>query len=536
MAEPKVSVVVATYNRLPSLLDTLRHLAAQTLAPDRFEVVLVDDGSAVPVAEHVAKLDLPYELSQIRQDNAGQAAARQRGVELASGDIVVIVDDDMELPPEFLEAHLRAHEQGFRVALGHIAPPEHHAEMTLFERFHLGQIKRNIAAQLRGEKVRGVHLCTGNVSFRREDFLDVGGFDETLKRSEDRELGIRLEQHGAPFTFAEEAVSHHHSDHEDAGVWMRRAFLYGVYDRRIGKKHEDVEDADPWRFFFRVNPISRPLLVGAIVAPKVAERVAVLGLATSDAVDRAGLERLALAGVTLVYGLQYFRGMREDAGSIRGTLRDLRGYLKKRARAGEGSALLRFAHAVRTDYAAVQRYRGKYHEDEIPLTRLPQHLVQKIGFQMMTATRVMQLFRDAGVPVLPKVASRLIRHLYSAEIHWDTDIAPGVCIVHGNGIVLSHAAKVDEGCILFHNVTLGEGIDPETREVGAPHLEEDVHVGPGVTILGPITVGAGTKIMAGAVLSESVPPDSRVSAGEPRVEVKKKDTKRRGALRIARGS
>ena len=73
----------------------------------------------------------------------------------------------------------------------------------------------------------------------------------------------------------------------------------------------------------------------------------------------------------------------------------------------------------------------------------------------------------------------------------------------GNGIVLSHAARVDSGCILFHNVTLGEGIDPETREVGAPHLEEDVHVGPGATLLGPITVGAGTKIQAGAVLTQT---------------------------------
>ena len=60
---------------------------------------------------------------------------------------------------------------------------------------------------------------------------------------------------------------------------------------------------------------------------------------------------------------------------------------------------------------------------------------------------------------------------------------------------------VGEGCILFHNVTLGEGVDPETRETGAPTLGRDVHVGPGATLLGPIHVGDGTKIMAGAVLT-----------------------------------
>lgn len=85
----------------------------------------------------------------------------------------------------------------------------------------------------------------------------------------------------------------------------------------------------------------------------------------------------------------------------------------------------------------------------------------------------------------------------------DAELSPGIALVHGNGLVISHAATVKSGCILFHNVTLGEGMDPETRERGAPTLEEGVHVGPGATLLGPITVGAGTKIMAGAVLNRS---------------------------------
>src|SRR5690606_15886780 len=104
-----------------------------------------------------------------------------------------------------------------------------------------------------------------------------------------------------------------------------------------------------------------------------------------------------------------------------------------------------------------------------------------------------------------------------AEIHWDADIAPGISIVHGNGLVISKAAKVGPGCILFHQVTLGEGIDPETRAVGAPHLVADVHVGPGAKLLGPITVGAGSKIMAGVVLTRSVPPGSLVQAPVPLV-------------------
>ena len=127
----------------------------------------------------------------------------------------------------------------------------------------------------------------------------------------------------------------------------------------------------------------------------------------------------------------------------------------------------------------------------------------------------MTLLRDARVPLLPQIASRLIRHAYGAEVHWNTTILDGVAIVHGTGLVLSHRAVVGEGCILFHNVTLGEGLDPETKESGAPTLGRDVHVGPGATLLGPIHVGDGSKIAAGVVLTRSVPAGSLVKAPEP---------------------
>jgi serine O-acetyltransferase len=119
------------------------------------------------------------------------------------------------------------------------------------------------------------------------------------------------------------------------------------------------------------------------------------------------------------------------------------------------------------------------------------------------------------------VASRLIRHLYGAEIHWNAEVADGVSIVHGNGLVLSHQARVGPGCILFHNVTLGVGLDPVTRESGAPTLGKDVHVGPGATLLGPIHVGDGTKVMAGAVLTHSVPPNSLVKPAPVEVSVRR---------------
>jgi serine O-acetyltransferase len=178
----------------------------------------------------------------------------------------------------------------------------------------------------------------------------------------------------------------------------------------------------------------------------------------------------------------------------------------------------RLLAAVRADYGSVQRYRAKYHGDQPPGWRLPVDVVRKIGLQMATAIRIMQFLRDCHVPLAPQVASRLIRHLYAAEVHWAAQIAPGVSIVHGNGLVIGHGVRIGSGCILFHNVTLGEGRDASTGDVGAPTLEEDVHVGPGATLIGPITVGRESKIMAGAVLTESIPPRSLVET--PRAIVK----------------
>jgi serine acetyltransferase len=125
--------------------------------------------------------------------------------------------------------------------------------------------------------------------------------------------------------------------------------------------------------------------------------------------------------------------------------------------------LIRFASSVRADFGSMQRYREKYHKEKITPLRMPVDAVRKIGFQMLVATRTMRLLRDARIPLGPQVASRLIRHLYGAEIHWDSEIADGVSIVHGNGLVLSHGATIGPGCILFHNVTLGEGLDPRPK-------------------------------------------------------------------------
>lgn len=332
----RLSVVISTYNRLPLLQELLDALGKQTLDPKQFEVLVVDDGSRVPAAPALAQRKDPFQLTVITQANAGAAAARHAGVERATGDVVVITDDDMLVPPDFLAEHLAAHDAGYTLVLGHMIPDEVIADQPLFDRFHIHSINQFIEHfRDRPTEVSGVNLCTGNVSFRRAEYIAVGGFDRSLDRSEDRDLGVRLEEAGAKLFFADKARTTNRSDHTDLKVWLRRNFNYGLCDARIGHKHPHRLDVNPWDYVLRVNPVSRPLLVASALAPGFGFLLSRATYKVAETVDRARkvhpvFERVGLAGATLSYGLEYFRGVRSEAGSLPSAVKDLGTHLFKR--------------------------------------------------------------------------------------------------------------------------------------------------------------------------------------------------------------
>lgn len=491
---PRVTVIIATKNRLEGLLALLGDLEHQSLPTGQCNVVVVDDGSEVPVGGTLDARPTTLRLRHIRTTGVGQSAARQAACVLADGDVLVFLDDDMRVGGEFLASHLAHHATPHVVVLGRIAPAPALGALPLFEQYHARQLDRWHHAMVSGtDRARGTQLCMGNVSMTRADFERVGGFDPSLLRSEDRELGVRLEQAGCELRYGAEAVSTHCSDHDSLQVWLRRAYLYGRYDHKISQKHPEVADADPWRFWSLVHPLSKPLLSLVMWAPWLGRPLSRTVYAAASGLRNVGLHDLAVTLTALVYALEYFRGLRDEVVERRGP-----------------GPLARCRQGIRADYDQMRRVRAKYHGDPIGRPRVAVALVQRVGLQMLAWYRVMRCLDEWRVPLAPMVISRIIRHLYAAEIHWKAQLAPGISIVHGNGLVLSHGARVDAGCILFQGVTLGESVDAVTGAIGAPHLCADVHVGPGASLLGPIVVGARTKVGAGAVLMQSVAPASLV--------------------------
>jgi GT2 family glycosyltransferase len=331
---PPMSVVVATYNRADLLVRVLDTLARQTLPPGEFEVIVVDDGSEVPVSARVDARRYRFPLTIIRQKNAGPAAARHRGVVEARGRILVLIDDDMDLPARFLEMHLAYHDAVARprAVLGRYATDPDIGQKPLFERYHALKWDQ-LSAGIAGGHVRvdGTLLATGNASMRREDYLRVGGLDLTLRRAEDMALGLDLEEIGVELVFSDDAYSVHLSDHTRAQTWRARAFLHGQLEPGIARKHPTMAHADPWRFAFSLPLPGRVLCLPAMVSPWLGERVADVVLRAAELADSLGLEGPAMRAAGLVFGMEYFRGMRAEAGSLAAMAGGCVGFLKKAA-------------------------------------------------------------------------------------------------------------------------------------------------------------------------------------------------------------
>src|SRR3989304_2056157 len=112
------------------------------------------------------------------------------------------------------------------------------------------------------------------------------------------------------------------------------------------------------------------------------------------------------------------------------------------------------------------------------------------------------------VRVLARFVSHISRSLTGIEIHPGATIGEGFFIDHGMGVVIGETAEIGKSVRLVHGVTLGGTSGNEGRR--HPTLEDNVIVGAGAAILGPIRVGHDSKIGSGSVVNKEVPPNSTV--------------------------
>jgi serine O-acetyltransferase len=134
------------------------------------------------------------------------------------------------------------------------------------------------------------------------------------------------------------------------------------------------------------------------------------------------------------------------------------------------------------------------------------------GVHALLAHRVAHALRGAGLPLLPRLIAGFSRALTGIEIHPAARIGDGFFIDHGMGVVIGETAEIGNNVTLYQGVTLGgTGFATGKRH---PTVQDNVTIGSGAKLLGPITVGHGAKIGANSVVIHDVPPNSTV-VGNP---------------------
>jgi serine O-acetyltransferase len=134
------------------------------------------------------------------------------------------------------------------------------------------------------------------------------------------------------------------------------------------------------------------------------------------------------------------------------------------------------------------------------------------GVHALLAHRVSHALHDAGVPFVPRLLSTATRAITNIEIHPAATIGDALFIDHGTGVVVGETAEIGDNVTLYQGVTLGgTGFATGKRH---PTVQDNVTIGSGAKLLGPITVGHGAKIGANSVVITDVPPNATV-VGNP---------------------
>ena len=296
-----VSVVIPTYNKRDFLELTLRALSSQTYSVNRYEVIIINDGSTDQTEDLVLSLPVPYEINYTRQENQGRSAARNRGLERARGETIIFLDDDCVPVPAFIEEHMQYHHENdnyivggykyrtFSMMLPDYAPLKetlmatlehdktlHHlidvSENTMLihpddirpqldklvqlsyagERERWEQAYQTYTTNLIGFMLPWLLFTTGNVSLKKSHCVDVGSFDENFKGwgLEDYEMGYRLYKHGLRFVLNRKAITYRlmhskDSDGEDHIASMIKNYIY------FCQKHPHIEIYLHWRLSTR---------------------------------------------------------------------------------------------------------------------------------------------------------------------------------------------------------------------------------------------------------------------------------------------
>jgi len=320
MSDLWISVIIPTYNRCDSLRVTLDALGRQTMPTAGFEVLVVSDGSTdgtdVMLAEYAKSA--PYRLIPLTQSNAGPAAARNRGIEAASGELIVLLDDDVEPSTNFLEAHAARHARGDaedRLALFGPMLRDPRRREPSWIRWEHAMLRKQYDLWESGActSAEAHNFYSGNASFRREWALAVGGFDVNLKRGEDVDIGLRMQRGcGVRFEYDPRPVGIHRPVRSFTN-WLSVAEAYGRLD--VVNAIDGHGEWDRLRAnYANFNAVTRGLANVAMSAPWTSPLLQGLLSTSARAAYAFGLVGPSLSALSAVCNIRRIEGSAAEMG------------------------------------------------------------------------------------------------------------------------------------------------------------------------------------------------------------------------------
>jgi glycosyltransferase involved in cell wall biosynthesis len=313
---PHVSVVIPTHNRIERLKRVLAALESQDYALDDFEVIVVSDGSTDDTNEYLQALDTPLQFRAVTQPNQGVAAARNIGLQHATGKFVLFIDDDVVPSPKLIAEHVRIHadHDDDAIVLGPMLTPND-AGMSPWVRWEQAMLTKQYQAMLSGKYAPSARqFYTGNTSLARIHLIAAEGFDINFRRAEDVELAYRLARRGLKFIFNPNAIGYHYAERSFRS-WMEIPYVYGRNDVIFTRdKHQHWLLPEVLSEFHDRNMLVRMLVRLCLDRNILSNSIIAWLRGISYLADRLGVERLVQTAHSGIFNLRYYQGIAHEMG------------------------------------------------------------------------------------------------------------------------------------------------------------------------------------------------------------------------------
>jgi glycosyltransferase involved in cell wall biosynthesis len=235
-----VSVIIPTYNGVKKLPGIIRSLEQQSF--NDFDVVVAVDGSTDHTLTYLRSIKTVFPLTVLEQPNSGRSAIRNKGAEVAQGDLLIFFDDDMLPLERCIELHVQHHARypgsiltgGLKeYASTHSTEIEKY-KSSLSEKW-ISPLRKDPEQKLNKESI---FITAANFSISRSLFKMLGGFDESFNDAEDFDLAVRAYKGSVPLYFNYDAFAWH-NETVSCASYIRR-------QRQYNKAHKTLIELKPW--------------------------------------------------------------------------------------------------------------------------------------------------------------------------------------------------------------------------------------------------------------------------------------------------